>query len=142
MADAVRSAAEDADAVVMAAAVADYRPASPSGVKTAKGAGPMRVEFERTEDILAGLGAEPEGRVLVGFAMETGDLLDKARAKLQRKNLDLLVANDLNVPGAGFAVDTNVVTILHRDGRAEELPQQDMEAVASELLDRIAALLK
>jgi len=142
MADAVRSAAEDADAVVMAAAVADYRPASPSGVKTAKGAGPMRVEFERTEDILAGLGAEPEGRVLVGFAMETGDLLDKARAKLQRKNLDLLVANDLNVPGAGFAVDTNVVTILHRDGRAEELPQQDKEAVASELLDRIAALLK
>ena len=142
MADAVRDAADDVDAVVMAAAVADYRPASRAREKLSKGAGPMSLELVRTEDILAGLGAAPNGRLLVGFAMETGDLLVRARAKLERKNLDLLVANDLTVPGAGFAVDTNVVTILHRGGRAEELPRLGKEEVAGELLDRIVALLK
>jgi phosphopantothenoylcysteine decarboxylase/phosphopantothenate--cysteine ligase len=142
MAGAVRAAAKHAHVVVMAAAVADYRPATSSGQKMAKGAGPLTVELERTEDILAGLAADAQERILVGFAMETGDLLAKARAKLQRKDLDLLVANDLTVPGAGFAVDTNVVTILHRDGRTEELPRQGKDQVAGELLDRIAALLQ
>ena len=142
MATAVRAAAEDADVVVMAAAVADYRPARTSDSKMAKGTGPLNVELERTEDILAGLANHPRGRILVGFAMETGDLLAKARAKLERKNLDLLVANDLTVPGAGFAVDTNVVTILHRGGRIDELPRLGKDEVAGQLLDRIGALLQ
>ena len=142
MATAVREASEGADVVVMAAAVADYRPAQVASAKMPKGDGPMSIELERTEDILAGLGAATAGRLLVGFAMETGDLQAKAEAKLKRKNLDLIVANDLTVPGAGFAVDTNVVSILGRDGRIEELPRLGKDEVADELLDRVAALLK
>lgn len=141
MADAVRGAAEDADAVVMAAAVADFRAADPSQVKVPKASAELTLALERTRDILAGLGAEKRGRVLVGFAMETGDLVEKAQAKLAGKNLDLLVANDLTVPGAGFGTATNVVTLLHRDGRREDLPLMDKEDLAEVILDRVAELL-
>lgn len=141
MAQAVRDAAEEADVVVMAAAVADYTPVEVATEKVKKSPGASTVELRRTEDILAGLGADKAGRLLVGFAMETGDLVARAGDKLRRKNLDLIVANDLRVAGAGFAVDTNVVTLVHRDGRTEQLPRMSKDAVADALLDRIVPML-
>lgn len=141
MATATIAAATDAHAVIMAAAVADWRPAEVAGTKQAKGEGATSLALERTPDILARLGAAKGDRCLVGFAMETGDLEAKARAKLVRKNLDLIVANDLQVPGAGFEASTNVVTLIDREGGVERLPKMDKEDVAGRVLDRIAAAL-
>jgi phosphopantothenoylcysteine decarboxylase/phosphopantothenate--cysteine ligase len=129
--------------VVMAAAVADYRPAVRSGRKIKKSAGDrVCLELERNPDILAGLGRVPGKRLLVGFAAETEDLLNNALQKLTEKNLDLIVANDVTREGAGFDVDTNIVRFLYRDGRDEELPQMSKDEVAGRLLDRIAGLLR
>ncbi len=141
MATAVQAAAADADVVVMAAAVADYTPAEVATGKRAKTDGPLTLELVRTTDILAGLGADKGRRVLVGFAMETSDLAAKAKAKLERKNLDLIVANDLGVEGAGFATATNVVTLIGRDGIATPLPRMSKGAVADAVLDRVLAML-
>jgi phosphopantothenoylcysteine decarboxylase/phosphopantothenate--cysteine ligase len=141
MADAVRAAFPSCDAVVMAAAVADATPVAPVGTKLKKGDLPPALPLAPTEDILAGLGARKEHRVLVGFAMETGDLVRHAQAKLERKNLDLLVANDLGVEGAGFATETNVVTLLAPGRPPEPLAKMSKDAVASVLLDRLVALL-
>jgi phosphopantothenoylcysteine decarboxylase/phosphopantothenate--cysteine ligase len=141
MASAVTAAASSAHAIVMAAAVADWRPAHRADQKQAKHGAEQSMQLERTPDILAQLGADGTDRFLVGFAMETADLEARARAKLERKNLDLIVANDLTVPGAGFATTTNVVTLIERDGTIERLPLMDKEAVAGHVIDRIAAAL-
>jgi phosphopantothenoylcysteine decarboxylase/phosphopantothenate--cysteine ligase len=143
MAQAVRHSAEGADALVMAAAVADFRPAAHSEHKLAKGegGGGMELQLERTQDILASITGQGRPRVVVGFAMETRDLLERARGKLEAKGLDLVVANDLSEPGAGFAGDTNVVTLLHADGRSESLPLMSKDEVSAHVLDRIALLL-
>lgn len=131
--------AERADALVMAAAVADYRPATVAGDKIKKKDGELSIALERTEDILAAVSAEkPEGLFLCGFSMETRDLIENSTAKLHKKKLDMIVANNLKVPGAGFGTDTNVVTLITAAG-AEELPLQSKEDVAHAVADKIAA---
>jgi phosphopantothenoylcysteine decarboxylase/phosphopantothenate--cysteine ligase len=141
MLDAVEAAYGVADVVIAAAAVADFRPAEAAAGKLRKADAPEQVALERTTDILGSLGESKGGRVLVGFAAEAGDAVGNARAKLSAKNLDLVVANDITDPDAGFEVRTNRVTFLSGD-REEALPCMDKSAVARELLDRVEAILK
>lgn len=137
---AVMARADWFDVAVAAAAVADYRPAVYHGQKVKKQDGPLVVEFVRNPDILRELGQRKRpGQVLVGFAAETGDVAAYARQKLVEKNLDLVVANDVTEAGAGFAVDTNRVSLFHRDGSAEVLPLLSKEAVAAAIWDRVVA---
>ena len=136
--EAVKENAMDADALVMAAAVADYRPATVAADKVKKHDGEMNIALERTDDILAWVGAhKPEKLFVCGFSMETRDLIENSTAKLHKKNMDMIVANNLKVPGAGFGVDTNVVTIITAQG-ATELPLQSKDAVAGHIADAIA----
>jgi phosphopantothenoylcysteine decarboxylase / phosphopantothenate---cysteine ligase len=136
--------AGDADVVVMAAAVADYTPARSASEKIAKTEGPMTLSLERTRDILADLGRLPSRAagvpVLVGFAAETSDPVTKAREKRARKQVDLIVANDVSQPGAGFDVETNAVTLVSADA-AEQVPLQSKAGVASVILDRVEQIL-
>ena len=130
----------DADVVVMAAAVADFRPAAPASGKIKKANGVPTVELEPTPDILAGLGrAKRPGQVIVGFAAETDDVVANASGKLKRKGLDLIVANDVSAPQAGFQHDTNAVTIVSADGGVHHVPLSDKRAVARAVLDAVVA---
>lgn len=140
---AVMEQAPDADAVIKAAAVADFRPAEQAGQKLKKsGIASMELQLTANPDILQELGDLFGGKkVIAGFCMETQDLLARAKEKLARKGADFIVANDLTTAGAGFGTDTNVVTILSADGSADSLPLMEKDAVANELLDRIAAKL-
>ena len=139
MFDAVTSVSAEQDAIIKAAAVADYRPAVVGAEKTKKSDGNMNIELERTDDILAWLGAHRrEGQVLCGFSMETQNMLENSRAKLAKKNVDMIVANSLRTAGAGFGTDTNLVTVITKDG-AEELELMSKDQVAHELLNRIFA---
>jgi phosphopantothenoylcysteine decarboxylase/phosphopantothenate--cysteine ligase len=140
MYDAVLDLFPSVHAVVMAAAVSDYRPKTQAPQKIKKEQMVESVALERTEDILWHLGEIKEGRILVGFAAETENLVEHARAKLEQKKLDLIVANDLTAAHAGFASDTNQVTILWPDGRIESLPLQDKELVAGEVWDRVESI--
>lgn len=140
MAQAVKAAASEQDIIVKAAAVADYRPAVTADEKIKKKDGELILSLERTEDILAWLGANRrEGQILCGFSMETEHLLENSRAKLERKKIDMIVANSLKQAGAGFGTDTNVVTLLTKQG-TEELPLLSKEEVADRLLDRLMEL--
>jgi phosphopantothenoylcysteine decarboxylase/phosphopantothenate--cysteine ligase len=145
MHQAVIRAAEHADVVIMAAAVADYTPVDVASEKITKTDAPLTLTLQRTPDILADLGRlsarRPTPLVLVGFAAETGDLLPKAREKRARKNVDLIVANDVTTSGAGFDVDTNVVTIIG-SGQEQTLPLQSKARIAEAILDRVEQLLK
>lgn len=137
MAQAVKEAAFEQDIIIKAAAVADYRPAAVAQEKMKKKDGELSVALERTEDILGWLGAHRrEGQFLCGFSMETEHLLENSRAKLEKKRIDMIVANNLRQEGAGFGTDTNVVTILTKDD-AVELPLLFKEEVADRLLDCI-----
>ena len=142
---AVMRAAEHADVVIMAAAVADYAPVNAAPEKIAKSGEPLTLTLQRTPDILADLGRastrRPTPPILVGFAAETGDLLAKARDKRVRKNADLIVANDVAKAGAGFDVDTNAVTIIGRD-QEQVLPLQSKARVAEAILDRVEELIR
>ena len=142
MYDAVLEMFPSVDAVVMAAAVSDYRPKARAPQKVKKEQTVESLELERTEDILLRLGEFKGRQILVGFAAETEKLVEHARAKLRLKNLDLIIANDLTAADAGFASDTNRVTILWPDGRAESLPLQDKDLVAGEVWDRVEGLWK
>ena len=142
MYEAVLSRLEEATVVIKAAAVVDYRPAQAASRKLKKAAGVPEVHLEPTPDILAEVGRRKGRRVLVGFAAETEDLVANARAKLERKHLDLVVANEVGRPGAGFEADTNAVKILDASGQAEDVPVQSKRAVADQVLDRVAALLR
>jgi len=142
MGAAVKDHFEESDAVVMAAAVSDFKPQVVSDGKVSKTDAEMSLALEHTEDILAGLGQHKGDRVLVGFAMETRELVSRARAKLAAKNLDLVVANDLTRDGAGFGHPTNVVVLVSPDGSARELPLLSKEDVAGHILDRVAGLLE
>jgi len=124
----------------MAAAVADYRPAQTQGAKLKRGAGPVTVQLEPTPDILAELGREKRSRVLIGFAAETERLTENARAKLTRKGADMIVANDVTQEGAGFDGDTNIVTLVLRDGRDIALPRMSKFDVANRILDQAPSL--
>jgi len=139
---AVLAHVDAADAVIMAAAVADYRPGAPSPEKIKKsGRGRLVLELESTPDILAELGARRGPQVLVGFAAETGDAAAAARRKLAEKNLDLIVANDVTLAGAGFDVETNQVDIYTRDGRHVAVPLTTKHQVAARILDEVVAAL-
>ncbi|MDE6602347.1 MAG: bifunctional phosphopantothenoylcysteine decarboxylase/phosphopantothenate--cysteine ligase CoaBC [Lachnospiraceae bacterium] len=140
MAQAVKAAAPEQDIIIKAAAVADYRPRQAADEKLKKKDENLSLELERTEDILAWLGAHRrEGQILCGFSMETEHLLENSRAKLEKKKIDMIVANHLKQEGAGFGTDTNVVTLLTKEG-TEELPLLSKEEVASRLLDRLLVL--
>ena len=141
MADCVQSLVPAADLVIKTAAVADYRPLQIADQKIKKTDDHLVVEFGRTIDILKTIGQQKGHRVLVGFAAETQQLRDHARGKLEAKNLDMIVANRIGETGSGFAVDTNKVTLLYRDGREERLPVMAKDALAHELLNRIAPML-
>jgi phosphopantothenoylcysteine decarboxylase/phosphopantothenate--cysteine ligase len=133
--------APEAAIVVKSAAVADYRPVRVADRKIKKAGATMTVELEQTEDVLAALGrAKPDHQVLVGFAAETNDLVENARKKLDAKNADLVVANDVTREGAGFDVDTNVAVLVGRDGAVEELPVMTKRALADRILDAALAL--
>ena len=136
--EAVKENAMDADALVMAAAVADYRPAVVAADKMKKKDGELTLALERTQDILAWVGEhKPEKLFVCGFSMETKDLLQNSTAKLHKKKMDMIVANNVKVAGAGFGVDTNVVTLITQD-TVEELPLQSKDAVAMRIADKIA----
>lgn len=138
MADAVARNAS-ADLVIMAAAVANFRPAHLVDSKIKKSGDPLTIEFERTTDILASLGASKvPGQILVGFAMETDDAEQNAKRKLEEKNLDWIVLNNLREPGAGFGPDTNRVTLFGADKSVESFPIQSKFSLAKQLLARFA----
>ncbi|MCD7717709.1 MAG: bifunctional phosphopantothenoylcysteine decarboxylase/phosphopantothenate--cysteine ligase CoaBC [Lachnospiraceae bacterium] len=137
MYDAVTRRAREQDAVIMAAAVADYRPASVSDQKIKKSDDDLNLPLERTQDILAALGSDkPKGQILCGFAMETEDMVAHAREKLQRKHLDLIAANNVKVKGAGFGTDTNVITLISAAGETE-LELMSKEEAAARIVDKI-----
>ncbi len=135
---ALAALAPTADVVIMAAAVADFRPVAVTDGKWKKDQGVPRIELEPTPDILAGLGADkPAGQVLVGFAAETADLIANATGKLQRKSLDLIVANDVSAPGVGFQHDTNAVTLVRADGDVVSVGLTDKRSIAKVVLDTV-----
>lgn len=137
MATAVKECADRQDIIIKAAAVADYRPKYIANEKVKKKDDNMSIELERTEDILGFLGArKKEGQFLCGFSMETENMIENSRKKLEKKNLDLIVANNLKQQGAGFGTDTNIVTLLSEEDTIQ-LPVMKKEEVADELLDYI-----
>jgi phosphopantothenoylcysteine decarboxylase/phosphopantothenate--cysteine ligase len=141
MNEAVQARRTEADYVFMAAAVADYTPADPSSSKRKKGEEGLVLHLRRTPDILKTLGAHKRpNQVLVGFALETDDVLENARRKLDEKNLDWIAVNDPTEEGAGFGSSTNRVTLLPRDGSPEELPLMPKADMAEALLDRVLAV--
>jgi phosphopantothenoylcysteine decarboxylase/phosphopantothenate--cysteine ligase len=143
MRDAVRSRAADASIIIMAAAVADYRPAAAQSQKLKRGDARITLDLEPTPDILAELGrdrAQHPSRILIGFAAETNDLAASARSKLARKGTDMIVANDITQEGAGFDIDTNIVTLFLRDGREFPLPMLSKFEVANRILDSVLEL--
>jgi len=148
MRDAVLAALPGADALVMAAAVADFRPRTHSSTKIARDGAGLTLELEPTQDILAeavtAARANPSGKVgrqtvIVGFAAETGSL-ERAPAKAAKKGVDLMVANDVAQEGSGFGSDTNKVTIIEPNGPTEAWPQMSKRQVADRLLDRVVGL--
>ena len=136
MYEAVTSRFDATDVLIMAAAVADYRPAAVANDKIKKKDGDMSIPLERTPDILGTIGPKKTHQFLCGFSMETRDLVENSSAKLTKKNLDMVVANNLKVAGAGFGVDTNVVTLITPDG-TRELPLMSKADVADAILDEI-----
>ncbi|MCC8047089.1 MAG: bifunctional phosphopantothenoylcysteine decarboxylase/phosphopantothenate--cysteine ligase CoaBC [Clostridiales bacterium] len=137
MYDEVTDRAKEQDVIIMAAAVADYRPATVSEQKIKKKDDDLSLSLERTQDILASLGAnKPEGQILCGFAMETENMVAHAREKLERKHLDLIAANNVKTKGAGFGTDTNVITLLTEKGQ-KELALMSKEEAASQIADAI-----
>ena len=139
---AVMPRARSADVVIMAAAVADFRPKAPPDRKLKKEDGLPEIVLEPTHDFLVDLGAgKPPGQVLVGFAAETDDMVRNAQRKLRSKGLDLIVANDVGAPGAGFEHDTNEVTILAGDGSVDTMPLASKRAVARAVLDAVVRRL-
>ena len=145
MFEATQESVENADVLLMAAAVADFRPSETATEKIKRKKDVPEITLERTDDILAAVGKlkAKSGwpRVIVGFAAESQKLIENAQSKLEEKGLDLVVANDITAADAGFAVDTNRVTLLDRAGGSEELPLMAKTAVAEEVLQRVVALL-
>lgn len=140
MYDAVTSISDEQDIIIKAAAVADYRPAKVSNEKVKKSEGQMSIDLERTDDILKYLGEhKPTGQFLCGFSMETQNVIENSRAKLVKKNLDMVAANNVKVEGAGFQGDTNVLTLITREEEIS-LPLMTKEGAAGRLLDKILVM--
>ncbi|MGE5424204.1 MAG: phosphopantothenoylcysteine decarboxylase, partial [Syntrophothermus sp.] len=134
---------KDSEIVVMSAAVADYRPRHTSSFKIKKSSHDLTIELEPTADILAEMGnAKREGQILAGFALETGEGIENARRKLQKKNLDLIVLNSLKDEGAGFGKETNKVTILSPDGIIHSGELKQKSQVAADIMDVICGIMK
>lgn len=142
MAAAVESHFDQAAIIIKSAAVADYRPKAVAANKIKKKDAVLQIEFEKTTDILAELGRRKGNRILVGFAAETQDFVINAREKLHRKNLDMIVVNDVGKRDIGFGADMNKVTLIMADGQMSDLPAMHKDEVAHALLDRIALLRK
>ena len=143
MRDAVMAELPGADALVMSAAVADFRPKDIAADKMKKRDGLPRIELEATPDILRTVTASPvRPRVVAGFAAESRDLLENANEKLKAKNLDMIAANDISAEGAGFAGETNRITLLFANGQREELPLMDKSEAAAIIMEHIAALME
>jgi len=142
MREAVFHHLEKASVLLMAAAVSDYRPKQAATQKIKKASIPPVLELERNPDILLEAGKSKGNRIFVGFAAETQNLLKNAKEKLAKKNLDLIVANDVSLPGAGFRVDTNIVKIIGRSGKVEKLPLMSKEDLADRILERIFVFKK
>jgi phosphopantothenoylcysteine decarboxylase/phosphopantothenate--cysteine ligase len=142
MREAVMAKAPGSTIIIKAAAVADYRPALRANLKIKKTATPKALELIKNPDILEELGKNKGARLLVGFAAETSDLLQNAGKKLAEKNLDMVVANDISQTGAGFNIDTNIVKLLFKGGRLEELPIMGKEELADVILDRVVEMKK
>jgi len=142
MLSAVQSRMADVQVIIGAAAVADYTTKVVEGSKIKKADFGLVIELEPTKDIMAEMGREKAGRILVGFAAETDDLLKNARGKLESKNLDLVVANDVSKPGIGFGSDENEVTIIGADGSSWESPRAAKSEIAEAILDRVKGLCK
>ena len=141
--DAILERFDQTDIVVMAAAVADYRPQAFSSNKIKKTTDHLTIPLEQNPDIAQALGKRKNsGQITVGFAAETDDLLENAQKKLIKKNCDLIVANDVLVEGAGFEGDTNIVTLLDQSGRREQLPLLSKREVADRILDRVVTLIQ
>lgn len=132
----------DTDIVIKAAAVADFKPKNVSDSKTKKENGSLNIELERTEDILKYLGSKKAHQVLIGFCMETEDLIENAQKKLEGKNLDMICANSLKTPGAGFGTDTNILTLIEKGGKITELGIDTKENLAAIILDKAAEMIK
>jgi phosphopantothenoylcysteine decarboxylase / phosphopantothenate---cysteine ligase len=140
MYEAVTKVSDEQDIIIKAAAVADYRPAFVADEKVKKKDGELNIELERTDDILAYLGSHKrDGQFLCGFSMETENMIGNSRAKLQKKNLDMIAANNLKVAGAGFQGDTNVLTLITKDEEIA-LPLMSKEEAADRILDKIISL--
>lgn len=140
MYDAVTSVSSEQDVIIKAAAVADYRPATVSDQKMKKGEGDMFISLDRTDDILKYLGEhKKEGQFLCGFSMETQNMIENSRAKLVKKNLDMIAANNVKEAGAGFQGDTNVLTLITKDEEVS-LPLMSKEDAAGKILDKILSL--
>ncbi len=136
MYDAVMERAKEQDIIIKAAAVADYRPANVADEKIKKSGDSTELALERTKDILAALGEQKGNTILCGFSMETEHMLENSRRKLEKKNLDMIAANNLKEEGAGFGTDTNVLTLITRDGE-KQLKLMSKEAAANELLSEL-----
>ena len=139
---AVKDHAGRCHVIIMAAAVSDFRPMEPSDRKIKKNNASLHVALEPTNDILLGLGESKEGRILVGFAAETDALVQNAREKLTRKNLDLIIANDINAPGSGFAADTNKAIMIDGAGTIDELPKMTKSEMAVRIINKVIELKK
>jgi phosphopantothenoylcysteine decarboxylase/phosphopantothenate--cysteine ligase len=146
MLDCVLTESANSDALIMAAAVADFRPKNQAKDKIKKEGGIPQIELEATEDILKTVSSQRRNGerpfVVVGFAAESRDLLENASSKLKSKGLDFIAANDISLQDAGFAVETNRVTLLFADGRKESLPLMSKSEVADTIIERVAALLE
>lgn len=142
MFEAITANAPESDYIFMAAAVADYTPAQYADDKIKKHDADMQIPLKRTQDILGHLGAHcTDGQIICGFSMETRDMLENSREKLQKKNVDMICANNLKVPGAGFGVDTNVITMITKD-EITQLPLLTKEETANAILDKAIRLNK
>lgn len=142
MYEAVMKHMEKADIIIKSAAVADYRPAEASDEKIKKSEDEITIKLQRNQDILQELGKIKGNKVLIGFAMETQNLIENAKAKVQKKNLDFIVANDLRTEGAGFAVETNVVKIIDRQGNIEEIPLIKKNELADIILNKAVSVIR
>ena len=141
MRDAVMDNLGSSTVVIKAAAVADYRPSSRSARKIKKGVDGLDLQLERNPDIILEVGGKKGNRILVGFAVETENLVQNARVKLKKKNMDIIVANDVTKEGAGFGYDTNIIKIISADGKIENVPLMSKMEVAHRILDRVKNII-
>ena len=141
MYQAVISNLDENDVVIKSAAVADYKPKEYSDKKIKKKDGDLVIELDRNKDIAYEIGKIKKDKILVGFAAETNDLIENAKGKIAKKNMDFIVANNLKESGAGFGTDTNVISIIEKDGSMTKYPMMTKEEVASVILDKIKSLL-